>query len=354
MHSPVVVVALAACCLAVPVHGQDPAKDNEACAWEQADAVSAEDVTANFREWEGKCVRVKAIHAGGQYGTGNRLLVDRMALLENVEPRQRSIVLNPRGDLQHQPHRPRWEEVLGIIGSCEIAYEHLAEMQAADPDSIIMLAGLCHYTRDHFLIPAAVREADEPLPVRLRRGDVRPEQVELRALPQDHPAYALRHETGERMLAALEHADFKAFLRLTEPRVEQDLAEAGEAGLGEADKERLADARIQFEAAVTAFRASAVSSNPSEVLLYESWLEDEEDARVTILQGVDAGTAAYVCRLGGTSDESDLPVRADDIDNDPSRPFFCVYATDYVIYRRGTVPSADVPLFSFGFAESAD
>ena len=356
MRRIVALLALVVCCLTAPARTQEPepAAAAKACTWEQAEAVSVEEVTANFREWQGKCVRVKALHAGSQYGTGNRLLEDRMALLEDEEPHQRSIVLHPESDLHHEAHRPRWEEVLGTVGSCQIAYELLAEMQAADPDSFIMLAGLCHYTLDHYLVPAAVRQADEPLPVRLRRSDVRPEQVELRALPEAHPANALRRETGERMFAALEQADFEAFLGLTAPRVAQYLAEAGEAGLGEADKERLADARIHFEAAVSAFRAFGVGPEGGEVLLYERWREDEEDARVTILQGADSGTAAYVCRLGAGSEESDLPVHAGDIDNDPSRPFFCVHATDYVIYPRGTVPSADVPLFSFGFAESAD
>ena len=240
---------------------------------------------------------------------------------------------------------------MGTVGSCELAYETLAAMRVAEPDSIIMLSGLCHYTVDHFLVPVAYRETEGPVAVRLRRSDILPGQVELRELAQTHATYWLRRETGERMLAALEQNDFEAFLELAEPLVARERIDGRETGLSEADRERLTEARTEFEAAVAAYRASGDVGRGREVLLYERW--PDEDG-VTSLEGADPDTAAYVCRFGDGTDESDLPVLADDIDNDPSRPYFCVYTTDYTIFREGTVPSASVPLFEYGFLERPD
>src|SRR5687767_14021276 len=121
-----------------------------------------------------------------------------------------------------------------------------------------MLSGLCHYTLDHFLVPEAYRGAEGPTAGRLRRSELRLEQVELQELAPTHPIYQLRRETGERMFAALDQEDFEAFLALENPPVARVRAEFGEAGLGEADRERLVDARTDFEAAVKAYRASGI------------------------------------------------------------------------------------------------
>ncbi len=347
-----VLFALAACSLAEPAHAQDEPDSRQTCTWARARPASVEQVVANVRAWGGECVRVKALHAG-TYGLGNRLLSDRMAALENVEPRQRSIVLNDRFGTPHEPHRPRWEEVLGTVGSCELAHETVAAIQAAEPDRIIMLSGLCHYTLDHFLVPLGYRDASGPGEVRLRRSELVPEQVELRELDPAHPIYPLRRVTGERMFAALEQRDFETFLALDQPQVARALADLGETGLGDADRKRLANARTDFDAAVGAYRASGVAPLGRSVMLFERWL-DHEGAEPVVPEGADPATDAYWCRLREEAGDADLPVRAADIDNDPSRPFFCVRASDYVTFREGTVPSASVPVSRYGFLENAD
>ena len=144
MRRYLVLLGLLAACLALPARAQDERETRKSCTWENAGEATVEQITANFREWQVKCVRVKALHAYGNYATTNRLLSDRTAVLEDEEPRQRSIVLNYRLETGHERHRPRWEEVLGTVGSCKIANEVVDAMQAADPDAFIMIGGLCH------------------------------------------------------------------------------------------------------------------------------------------------------------------------------------------------------------------
>lgn len=349
MRRYLVLLAVLAACHGLPAQARDERETPKGCTWETAGEATVEQITANFREWQGKCVRVKALHAHGNYATTNRLLSDRMAVLEDEEPRQRSIVLDNRLATAHERHRPRWEEVLGTVGSCQIANEVVGAMQAADPDSIIMVAGLCHYTLDHFLAPVAFRAIDAPVATRLRRSQVEPGQTELIVVTPADPAYAERMETGERMFAALEAADFKTFLALDQPEVARDLAAGGEASLHEADRERLVESRADFEKAVAAFRAMKVERGKPIMLA-----ERDTSSGMELLSGASAENGAFWCRLRQGAGESDLPIVAADIDNHPSRPYACVWAGDYVVFRQGTVPSARVPLFEFGFLENAE
>lgn len=351
MRRYLVLLGVLAACHGMPARAEDERETRETCTWESAGAATVEQITVNFRGWQGKCVRVKALHAYGNYATTNRLLSDRTAVLEDEEPRQRSVVLNADPERGHERHRPRWEEVLGTVGSCQIANEVVGAMQAADPDEFIMIAGLCHYTLDHFLVPVAFRAVDAPAATRLRRSEVEPGQLKLLVVAPAASAYRERRETGERMFAALEGLDFKTFVSLDQPEVARDLATGGEASLHEADRERLAESRADFEEAVAAFGAAKIGRGKP-IMLAERSLDEASDLEV--LNGPDAEDGAYWCRLREGADEDDLPVLAEDIDNDPSRPFFCLWTGEYVVFRQGTVPSARVPLFADGFLEQAE
>ena len=139
-------------------------------------------------------------------------------------------------------------------------------------------------------------------------------------------------ETGERMFAALEADDFKTFLALDQPEVAGELAAGGEASLHAADRERLAESRTDFDAAVAAFGAAKIGRGKS-IMLAERSLENS--SAFELLNGAAAEDGAFWFRQREGADESDLPVHAEDIDNDPGRPFFCVWAGTTLSFARG-------------------
>lgn len=343
-------LALIACGLAAPASAQDE-DSGEDCTWSSAEEVSVEQLTAAYEDWDGKCVRVRGLHAYGGYAVENRLLEDRLAILEEDDPHLRSVIVRPDAEVAHEMHRPLWEEVLGIVGSCTIASDAVEAMMRAEPDKIIMLAGLCHYTLDHYVWPLAYRPAEGPPVARLRRAEVGAAALQVLSggdLSLPHRAAA------DRMLASIDAGDFDAFLALYRPPLAAKLAELGEAGLEPFEREQLDAIRAEFAEAVDAWRTSGIGLGAPSYLLFEVYEEDAEGGTVTTLAGVDPEATTTWCRLREGVSADELPALTRDIDNDPSRPYFCVEASEWLLYGEGTVPSARLRVFRWGFPESAE
>jgi hypothetical protein len=289
----------------------------------------------------------------GNYNTGNRILAERMAVLESAEPHQRSLIVDSRDAVAHERHRPRWEEVLGVVGSCQMANEAIDAMMRADPNRIIMAAGLCHYTLDHYLTPLGYRPAQGPPATRIRRAEIGDGEAEFRVLaPDDRPGP--HRAAAERMFAAIDADDFGGYLALENPPLAQNLSQSGEARLSEPDRERLERSRAHFAAVVKTWRAAGIGTGGLAYGLAEASAADDSDGTVTTLSGPDHEESAIWCHLRKGASSDDLPALQQDIDNDPSRPYFCVEAGDWVVFGTGTLPSARVPLSFWGFPEATE
>lgn len=352
---PIVALIAAVCALAAvlnadPVQAQtseQPASPaEEACTWESARPVTIEQLTANFREMAGDCVRLTALHARGMYLTDPALLSSREALLEQDEPGQHSLSVGYASGPEHASHRPRWEEVLGHFQSCTLAYEWIeARMRATD--NIIMLRGLCHYTLDHYIAPLDWRDAQGRPVARLRASEVEPALRQL--LPEDvtEQIDAPGRVALRQLFAVLEEGDFSAWLRLSAPDLSADLEEKGEDGLSEGQRETLSEERGQFAADLETF-ARTQAARSGRVFLMR-W-QDSEDASVE-----EDDQDHLFCLLPTGVDEDELPVLSIDATNDPARPYLCVETASWTTYGSPSQrETASMPYFQWGLPESAE
>jgi hypothetical protein len=341
------------CGQGAPAFAQDEANSAQACTWDTARAASIAEVARNAREWIGACVRVRGLHVARWGGPDDRILVERMAVRESAGPRPGALIIDARDGVGHERHRPGWEEVLGTVGSCQAAYEAARARQVVSaggpPPPPVMLGGLCHYTSDPYLRPLAYRASDGPPVARIRRTELSAGDLEFRVLAPDG-AEARYREIAERMFAAVEAADFDAYLALDDPPLAEKRRQLGETGLNEGERVNLGLDRDHFADVVAAWRSSRM---PAQAMTY-GLAEVRANGPVGhVLVGRDRQRAVLWCRLRDGASADDLPALQRDNDNDPSRPYFCVEAQPWVLFKAGTVPSAAVPLYRLGFVETA-
>lgn len=324
--------------VAAPASAQD-GEPQAACTRETAQQATVEQLAGHFRDWAGRCVRVRGLHVFGTYGTDNRLYADRLAVL-GVGP---SLTINYHNDIEHERHRPRWEEVVGTFGSCVLEYEALDRYYQAHPNTIPMLGGLCHYTLDApYIVPVEYRGVEGPPVTRLRRAEVPAALRELEPVEVTDLSDFPGHDIFEQALEALADEDFEAFVRLSD----HDLFE------------RLSSMDL-FEQDL--FDLQEVGAMADQIdRLYEVWYEFDEarDPRLFAMRPTDEDQAeesfAIYCMLREGRTIEDFPVRWRDIDNDPARPYFCVKVGDFDSTSSLLHPFAEVPYFTDGFVEGRD
>lgn len=318
---------------------EDAGETPEPCTIENAERASIETLAEHFREWAGRCVRVRGLHVM-ERGTGNRLYADRMAVLEKGDSPARSLALDYSSTVSHGGHRPAWEEIIGRFDSCMLSYEWIAQYRAENPNRIIMLTGLCHYTFAHNITPDVYLSVDGEQATRLRREEVPVELRELDAVEvavgEERPALTIL----EAYLAAMADEDFAAFVQLSNPSLAEDLEGKQVLELEDYTLEDLGDETSAFGELNRAWQQFAETRDPRIFELVDEYSEGDADN-------------GFFCLLRQGHSLADMPVRYADVDNDPSRPYFCVDVGGWV--RHGeTVPSAQAGLSRIGFIEAAD
>ncbi len=308
---------------------------------------------AHYREWIGTCVRVRGLHVEGMGGPGNRILTERMAVLESAGSPRRALIVDVRNGVEHEGHRPRWVEVLGTVGSCQAAYDAARAQRVVSTNGLppppVMVGGLCHYTLEPYLKPLAYRTSEGPPAARIRRTELSAGGHEFRILASDG-GDAPHREIAQRMLASVEAGDFDTYLELDNPPLAEKRQRPGEAGLNDGERFNLDRSRDHFADVVTAWRASGIGMRPVAYGLAEVRTGGPVGRA---LSGPDRQRIVLWCVLREHASADDLPALRLDNDNDPSRPYFCVETRPWVLFRAGTVPSAAVPLYRWGFAETA-
>ncbi|MFC4256029.1 hypothetical protein GRI97_12135 [Altererythrobacter xixiisoli] len=318
---------------AVPAAAQE---DEEACSF--ANAVPAEIVQINtdFDAWRGRCVRIRAIHDGW------RLLDDRMAALEHAfggHDQLHTLGINThRDDPRREPHRPRWEEVVGMLGSCADVHAAVIQMMLDSPGTILGVSGYCHYTIGTFLRPIAYRETEHSAVFRLLPADVPEALWQVRRVPAETPEVVPYVAAVKAAIEALQNSDPDAFIRLSWPIYDDLVANPQRARSGDLQQEK-------DEAFAEASRLLPAQLGDVRFVLGE--VSDDPAA--------DGGRFQrgryHICYCTTPDCETRLPVRTADIDNDPSRPYFCVNAQDYVVSRQTSRISISIPEPDHGFAE---
>jgi hypothetical protein len=302
--------------------GSSSAKEaSETCTAASAVPATIEQINDDFDAWRAKCVRLRVIH------DHRRLLADRLALAEPPSeeggPAQQSLAIYYPGETEHRIHRPAWETVIGQVGGCQDHYAAVSAEMQQNPDVIIMLTGLCHYTVDNYVRVVAYRDIDRTPVPRLLEREVADDIREVR-VAEVSPERQYHVDSAERMFAALEQNDLQAFASLADP-----------------ERRDRHETRLKFRNARNAFR---------------KWGPEPGQARVP-LEAYDPETGEafdgglYLCQCKAADCSGLWPVLYEHIDGDSARPYFCIETGDYVVFRQGTVPYASVPLRSAGYAE---
>lgn len=355
-------LVLAACSLAAPTLAQEEelAAGPELCTVDTARAVTLEEVARDFRVMESECITVRGVHYSERYLTDNRIWTSYEAALGLV-PDGPSLIVNDRYinylSIDHRTRLkddawfPHWEAVTGWFGSCVLQYEKLEQDLSQNPDIFPLLFGLCHYTDDaHFIVPTDYSPIGGPPFYRTRLGDVPPEQrrIEVFELPREAAAEDTWRLGMEAALESLERDDFERYFAQTAPELFAALSRgAAFLELDPEDFERAAVIRPGFEHLKPAWDDFRQTRDPRLFVLRET---DEEqhwgDAPITQDRLVQDGEAIF-CMLRDGATPDDFPFIMNEIDNHPSRPFFCVQ-----VYETGrSVFEVFIPFAEEGLLE---
>lgn len=305
-----------------------------------------EAVRSDYAAWGGKCVTLRGI------AVGIRLYADREATIEPPtapwgEGVRRSIVLYPRSGFSFG-RAPRLVDVVGKIGSCKAQNDIVGAMQVASPDQIIMVSGYCHTSLEAYVEPVEVRRLSSDSITRLSEAEVSADRRELVDAPADLPDLAKYVASARELAAALATGNELVYRRLRYPEVQDDIDKLNGKGAPGWLRSRMREARADFRAIGGLRRAFAaihpLGARSQRILLdrrnLQAFHEDGE-----------APAHFIVCWCRTADCAGRWPVRAFDADNMPDRPYLCVKMTDYLIFREGTVPFAEVDSETAGFAE---
>lgn len=327
---------LALLALFLSTAGEAP-KSPEICAAQQTE-VTPEQIAADPDAWMGHCVSMVGIEWGVKLLSNREAMLDPGSLWGNDA--QHSIVLYPVR--ANRPKNPQWIRVTGRIGSCAAAQDVIRAYQADHPDQIVMVSGYCHVSLENYISRDRIEVLDRPTPIRLTEADVRAEERRLVAVPGDLPGLADHAAAAEALLRALQRGDRERFRLLSDPELRVD--KSSDERREDWYRQHQADADVTYSKARATFPFKGSKPGRPLALIAAESLTD-------LTASGNRPTSYKFCWCRTADCSGKWPVLPDDADNLPSRPYYCIATSDYVLYGKGTEIEATVPAASGGFAE---
>jgi hypothetical protein len=299
-------------------------EDRPGCT--QAVETTIEDLQANFEAFATRCVRIRGIRMGHRLYSSREATLDRLA--PSGESARRSIVIYPDGRRFGSPANAEWADVTGRTGSCAAENAAVAAaVEATQPGSIFMVSGYCHTSLENYVLPVDINRVERGRIFRLTEAEVPPALRSLVEAPTDRAPEAYIR-AAQALVAALANRDAAAFLRLTEPSLASEMnRQNGVAPEWAEQPLREVDAAFRNSAILAIFTPLHPVERRQQRVFVER--EDLEESAEVIRRG--AFTNLLVCWCRTPDCEGRWPVASYDADNDPSRPYACVRATDYVL-----------------------
>ena len=313
------------------------------CTAATATPATIEEITADYRPWVARCVRLSGI-LSHRY-----LLASREAALEPGLPStgdanhairlhsatSRHLASLPQG-------RPLRIEVIGKIGSCADAHAAV-EQESRETGDIVMVSGYCHTSSETFVTPDIVRVQSRAPIMRLTEAEVAPADrllVDAPATPKD---WREEHVAAARaFVAAIEAGDEAAYRRLRHPEIEDDIAELDGKPVPDWLQEDIREAHRDFVRQTVPRFAHVAGAREERALVARADDSDADEPPGTLI----------VCWCIGPSCTGRWPVVPADADNDPVRPYFCATSRGYVLGpRRGDAIEVEAERQTGGFAE---
>ncbi|MEL1250766.1 hypothetical protein [Aurantiacibacter gilvus] len=349
----VLLAMLAAAPVTFPAQAQEgEGEPVEACTPANAERVTIAQLEADFRQLAGRCITVYGLHAFGRYATQNGFYPDAEAALRGAH----MLVINYHNEAdEHARHPPRWEEVTGRFGSCVLQYEWLYAEMERNPNILPMLGGLCHYTLDaHYIVPVVYAPAGGPPVTRLRLEDTSAEERAFEPVDITENSEFAGRTTFEQLLHILSFRNFEDYIRLHDPVRAEELEDLTPLDLDPHELDELADMTLRFENARDTWRGFAGDRDPRLFVLRSVAADENEDGTVSVhIEDLEEESDRTFCVLREGQEIDAFPVRWADIDNQPSRPYFCARVMD-AISRSGEPPRIEVPYAVTGFPEAAE
>jgi len=312
------------------------------CTARETSAATIEQVQATPADYLGKCVRLRGILAG------SRLYADRQATMEindrtpdDRRPKRSIAVLKRNGSA------PALVEISGRLSDCGCANDGLAGYEAEHPGEIVMLSGYCHTSMETYFDKPAVRILSQKRVARLIEAEVPPGKRLLVEAPADLPHRDEATNAARAFLTAIATRDEATFRKFHNPEAQDVLDTEGSYVKG-GEREWLTEARADFAKSASLRLVTAAilaRARPQmRILIEAAALEDFRKNG----SGADQVTTCW-CTADDCSGR--WPIAPTQADNLPGRPYFCVLVSNYVLYKKGTVPFAEAPQNKVGFAE---
>lgn len=301
-----------------------------------------EQVQADLGRYLGKCVRLRGILADG------RLYADRQATLETNDKTaddrrpKRSIVV-----LRGSEGRPAFVEITGRVADCGLANDATESYQADHPEEIIMVSGFCHTSMETYFDKPMVRVLSKKPITRLVATEVPPSKWLLIEAPPDLPNRDEAMHTARTFLGAIATRDEALFRKLHNPMA-QDILDTEGSGIKGGMREWLTEAHADFvRSAPVRTTAMAILARPKPEMRSFVERSDLEDFQ----RGGSGAWQVTTCWCTVEDCSGRWPIAPSQADNAPGRPYLCILTSDYVLYKKGSVPYAELPQSTTGFAE---
>jgi hypothetical protein len=322
-----------------------PAK--QACTAARATPTSIAEVNGDFSSWRGKCVSIEGLLYDWNLYAGRMATLDERDLTAVALPRSRRLPLNPQKGFRLPKGRPHRVRVTGEVGSCQDAYAWLAQFEREHPQQIVMLGGLCHMTEENYIVPLSLENVGAEPALRLTEAEVPAGQRRIReASPAERAAAEPYVEAANRWLEALAAGDRENILRLEFGEYDEMMEgrRAGHRYDGLEDNFAKAQSDQRDKIGLLSFAKAFRGAQPQRVFI-ESFPGEPENA-------ADPDAPDYtMCWCKSVHCDGKWPIAPWDADNDPTRPYFCIEGSDFVLFQRGKRIVVSVPLSRTGFAE---
>jgi hypothetical protein len=314
------------------------------CTPARAVPSTIEAVQTDYKAWSGRCVSLSGILIR------NHLYADRQAVLE---PRagwgkdvRHTIVLYDRNRIWSR-RKPATVKVIGIIGSCADQNAAIEQMQLDNPNEIIMVSGYCHTSLETYIETASLRIISyDPIP-RLVEAEVPVEGRELVEAPLDHPGRVEHVAAARAMVEALVTGNEETFRRLSRPEVQHDIDGLDGKPMPDWLKRNMHETHARFSD-MKALRRRFAAVYPFGSRQERIFINRDDLQAV----GNESYSQLIACWCTAVDCSGRWPIMTLDADNNSKRPYLCLQANDYVIFRQKD-PAIQVEVASEqnGFAE---